>query len=93
MSSRQLRGLGKGAIFAWIVLALIGVITQPGTAQILYGSMVGNVRDASEASIPEAEVTIRNLSTNQTRSSLTNETGAFSFATLTPDCLIGRNPA
>src|SRR3954452_8835606 len=67
-----------------VVLSLYGPAIPPAQAQILSGSMVGNVRDASQASIPGAEVTIRNSETNQSRTTLTNDVGAFSFATLPP---------
>src|SRR5262245_44677561 len=53
-------------------------------AQVLYGSMVGNVTDRSQGSIAAAEVKIRNLATNQTRTTLTSDAGDFSFSTLPP---------
>src|SRR5438552_11599419 len=53
-------------------------------AQILYGSAVGNVRDASDAAVAGAIVTFTNVQTNQARQSVTNETGAYSLPTLDP---------
>jgi hypothetical protein len=53
-------------------------------AQILYGSAVGNVRDASDAAVAGATVTMTNTQTNQSRQTLTNETGAYSIPTLEP---------
>ena len=46
--------------------------------------MVGDVRDVSQAAVPGATVTIRDIETNQTRSTTTSDTGAFSFLALPP---------
>src|SRR5258708_12652513 len=51
-------------------------------AQVLYGSIVGNVRDASEAPVPNVEVTATNRETNQSRQTVTNEVGGYTFATV-----------
>ena len=53
-------------------------------AQVLYGSLVGNVRDASQAAVPAAQVTATNAQTGQSRSSLTGEDGTYSFPTMLP---------
>jgi hypothetical protein len=53
-------------------------------AQILYGSMVGNIVDQSQAAIPGAKVTLLEKNTGATRETETNETGAYSIPTLTP---------
>jgi Carboxypeptidase regulatory-like domain len=49
-------------------------------AQVLYGSLVGNVKDTSGAAVPGAEVTITHKESNQPRSMTTDDTGAYSFA-------------
>jgi hypothetical protein len=67
-----------------VAFGLCGPTVPPAQAQILSGSMVGNVKDASQASIPGAEVTIRNTETNQSRTTITSDVGAFTFATLPP---------
>ena len=51
-------------------------------AQVLYGSVVGNVVDSSDAAVAGASVTITNRETRQTRETTTNESGAYSFPTL-----------
>jgi hypothetical protein len=51
-------------------------------AQVLYGSLVGNVTDASTASVPGVSVRITQQETNQSRESDTNELGTFTFPTL-----------
>jgi hypothetical protein len=51
-------------------------------AQVLYGSIVGNITDASQAAVPGATVTITNAQTNLVRNATTSETGAYSFTNL-----------
>ena len=55
----------------------IGLAAVPVTAQILYGSVVGVVKDAQGATVPGATVTIVNKETNLTRDSVTNAEGAL----------------
>ena len=56
-------------------------LLQPSAAgaQVLYGSIVGNVQDSSGATLPGATVTITSRETNLARTAVTNETGAYSF--------------
>src|SRR5262245_4656812 len=53
--------------------------TSPAQAQVLYGSVVGNVKDGSGAAMPGATVTITNNETNQSRETVTNATGSYDF--------------
>jgi hypothetical protein len=53
-------------------------------AQILYTSITGTVRDASDAPIVRAKVHIVNTATNQSRDTVTTLTGDFTFPTLDP---------
>ncbi len=62
----------------------IGLAAVPVTAQILYGSIVGVVKDAQGATVPGATVTIVNKETNLTRDSVTNAEGAFSLTNVLP---------
>lgn len=64
------------------VCSLILLACVPATAQILYGGLVGNVTDASEAAIPGAQVTIHHVATGATRDTRTNESGTYRFATI-----------
>src|SRR5688572_195862 len=52
--------------------------TPTAYAQILYGSIVGNVRDQSGAAVPGALVTITSKETNQVRTVTTNDEGGYS---------------
>ncbi len=46
-------------------------------AQIITGTIQGSVLDPTGAVLPGVDMTVRNLDTNQARTSLTNETGNF----------------
>src|SRR5215213_5014870 len=70
-------------ISAALVL-LLATAHQQLHSQILYGSAVGNVRDASDAAVAGAVVVVTNTQTNQSRQTVTNEAGAYSIPTLEP---------
>lgn len=67
-----------------VLLAAAAIFVHSGAAQILYGSLVGNINDPSESAIAGAKVTITNRATNETREAVTNETGGYTFANLNP---------
>ena len=46
-------------------------------AQALYGSIVGNVKDSSEAVVAGATVTLINVDTKQSRETTTSDTGGY----------------
>src|SRR5437899_1664489 len=53
-------------------------------AQVLYGSIRGTVEDPGHSVIPGASVTITNRSAGTVQSTVTNSTGAYSFANTLP---------
>ena len=65
-----------------VLLTLTAIGTMEVRAQVLYGSIAGTVRDSSAAPVPGAAVRVTNTSTNQSRDSLTNGSGDFSFPSL-----------
>lgn len=67
------------------VLVVIGVtllMTSGVYAQVLYGTIEGNVQDPSGAAIPGAEVIATNQSTNAVRTTVTNDLGIYRFPTI-----------
>src|SRR5687768_8828474 len=78
MARKSLWALSLFAALLW------GLVPVESAAQVLYGSLVGNVVDASGAVVPGATVTITHRDTNQSRSVVTSETGAYSFPTIQP---------
>lgn len=67
-------------VVALVVLLCLGA--GVARAQILYGSLVGNVSDASGAAIPGAEVTITNEETGVSRAGQANAAGVYNFPTV-----------
>jgi hypothetical protein len=64
------------------LLALPFLLALPdhrANAQVLYGSIIGNVIDASNASVPGAVVRLTQIETNQTRELVTNSSGAYLY--------------
>ena len=61
---------------------LLALINYPATAQVLFGSMVGNVTDASDAAIPGASVKITDMSTNELRTFSAAENGGYNAVNL-----------
>ena len=71
----------------WCIAAIstifvLNLAVTPGNAQALYGSIVGNVLDSTNASVPDAAVKITQKETNQTREGRTNAEGFYSFPTI-----------
>src|SRR3981081_614145 len=69
----------------WAVVLVCGlVIAKPPAAwsQVLYGSIVGNVRDSSGAAVPGVNVIITSKETNQVRTTVTNDEGGYSVPTV-----------
>ena len=71
---------GRLLVFALTLVAS----AAPRAAQILYGSVVGNVTDPTDAAVAGATVVATNKETNQSRETASNEAGGFSFSTLQP---------
>lgn len=71
-------------VFAGIWVSAILLIPAPAEAQVLYGSIVGTVTDASNAAMAEATVTAINKQTGQQRQAATNESGGFTFVAVQP---------
>ncbi|MDP2996942.1 MAG: TonB-dependent receptor, partial [Bryobacterales bacterium] len=69
-------------LYAAILCAL--AVPQASQAQVLYGSIVGNVKDASDAVVAGAKVAITHVETKQSREETTNAMGGYSFPTLPP---------
>src|SRR3954468_8088096 len=66
-----------------LTLAVLVVLFHcPANAQVLFGSMVGNVTDASDAAVPGANVKITDLSTNEVRTFTANQNGAYNAVNL-----------
>ena len=69
-----------------LALAIFGALVTPPQvhAQALNGSVVGNVKDASDAAVPGAVVALVSTTTGQSRQTTTDGAGAYAFATVQP---------
>ena len=84
---RPIRQPARGqrpAVFLPILLLLLLALPAAAGAQVLYGSLVGNVSDDTGAAVPGATVTIRNKGTGGSRDATTDTTGAYRFDTVQP---------
>jgi hypothetical protein len=69
-----------GAPLAVLLIALM--LPQTGNAQVLYGSITGNVTDTQGAVVGGATVTITHKETGQSREGVTNAQGSYDFPTV-----------
>src|SRR5712691_5775027 len=81
LSFQPARSCSLVTLAAVVLLVLCGPPTPLG-AQVLYGSLVGNVTDETGAAIPGATVTITHRETGASRDAVTDGTGAYRFPTL-----------
>ena len=64
------------------VAAVLILTAIPAAAQLPTGTILGNVKDSSGASIPGAMVTLRNTDTNLTKTATTEADGSYRFPEL-----------
>ena len=67
-------------LWGFTCIALLSVLAPEAEAQVLYGSIVGDVKDATGAFIPGAAIVVTNRGTNLTRQSITDEAGHYRVA-------------
>jgi hypothetical protein len=68
-----------GTVLSAILVALVFVGTPVADAQVLYGSIVGNVVDSTGAALPGATVKIEQSETKLTRELVTDSAGSYQF--------------
>src|SRR5437899_11779792 len=68
----------------WIALLLTVALPLPAPSQTLYGSLTGNVTDASGAAVPNAKVDVLNVGTAILKTTQTDERGSYLFNDLQP---------
>jgi hypothetical protein len=80
LDGRRPKWLPHLALAAVALLVLAG----PSDAQVLYGSIVGNVTDSTQAPVPGATVTIISAGTNLARETTTRSDGSYTFVNVMP---------
>ena len=63
-------------------LTFMGHAARPASAQVLYGSIVGNVTDQTGAVVPSATLTVTNTSTGLSRQATSDAAGYYSIPNL-----------
>lgn len=80
-------------VLAAVLIVSGTMLAPPANAQILTGSIVGQVADTSGAVVPAASVRITHKETNQTRQATTSDSGDYNFPSLpggTYDVLVNK---
>ncbi len=67
---------------AVVSLMFVPTLSPPVQAQVLYGSIVGNVTDQTGAAVPEATVTVTHRETGVSRTTTTTPAGTYSLPNL-----------
>lgn len=67
-----------------VVAIAVLLSAQVAQAQVLYGSLIGDVADSSRAVLPGATVTVTNRDTGLQREAMTDSSGGYSFRDLQP---------
>ena len=85
-SNRQAWRISIPVTSAWqlVILLLVGLCALPVHAQFR-ASLGGTVTDPSGAVVPGATVTLVDKDTNQTRTSISDDSGIYNFNALPPD--------
>ncbi len=67
-------------------LAVFGILFAPAhaAAQVAVGTLLGNVTDESGAAIPGATITATEVRTNISRTTVSNQAGAYTFTNTSP---------
>ena len=72
---------GRLVLALTVALTLLA-IPVPAAAQAVTGTLLGNVTDASGATVPGVSVTATEVATNISRTTVSNEAGAYIFPSL-----------
>jgi hypothetical protein len=68
-----------GATTALVVILALLTLHNDANAQVLYGSLTGNVTDPSSAAVPNVKVEALNTATGISRAAVTDDSGNYSF--------------
>src|SRR5215471_12888447 len=71
-------------IRSFLALAAVAVLASPAAAQVLYGSLTGNITDQTGGALRGARVEATNTETGIVKTTTTDERGAYLLADLQP---------
>src|SRR4051812_686432 len=69
----------RWSVYCGCLLLAIACLSRVASAQVLYGSLTGNVLDPSGAAVPSAKVEALNVGTGVNRQTSTDERGVYLF--------------
>jgi hypothetical protein len=81
-SVKRFASAARGGLAALALVAL--AMSQTAQAQVLYGTITGNVTDQSGGAVAGAKVQALNVGTNVARNAATDSRGAYLFSDLQP---------
>ncbi len=73
---------GRLVVVCLLAVMAMALFAPPAEAQVLYGSIVGNVKDPSNAAVAGATVTVTHKESSLSRQTVTNDLGGFTIPTL-----------
>ena len=76
--------LSRDGVVCCVVLLLLAFLPTASRAQVLYGSLTGNITDPSGAAVPGAHVEALNVNTGVTRQAASDANGIYLFNELLP---------
>ena len=71
--------------FLALVVTLLLIATAVCIAQTETGQISGTVKDASDALVANAKITVKSVNTGLTRETTTNASGIYTVSSLRPD--------
>ena len=74
---------GRDVVFALLLLACL-MLSASASAQVNTVDLSGQVLDPQKSAVPAAKVTVKNLATGATRSTVTNDAGRYVLVGLPP---------
>jgi hypothetical protein len=77
--------LRNRSVFTFLFALALANAGELAAQMTVTGSVIGTVTDPSGQMVPGATVTLRSANTGDTKSTRTNDTGAFSFLAVPPD--------
>ena len=77
-----MRNLSAFRVIVVSLICSVAFLNHTAIAQVLFGSLVGSVTDASGAGVPGAVVKITEAQTNDTRTAQTNDSGTYTISTV-----------
>jgi hypothetical protein len=81
LKSKIIRSIAYRVAF-WSMILMCIQLSQSMQAQVLYGTLVGGVKDSTGAMVPGATVTIVQQETKDTRTATTNSDGTYTLSTV-----------